>query len=67
MSDTGKQGTPVDLGKDLGEPRDFDFIGTADTGNAGRDAGSTSPLSDSRGGADPTNIGPGAVQTGFKG
>jgi hypothetical protein len=55
--------TPVDLGSTVGEePK----IPGATEGSDIADASSQSPLAQSRGGADPTNIGPGAVTTGFK-
>jgi hypothetical protein len=62
-ADYGKQeGTPVDLGATFGkEPT----IPGATEGKDIADATSQSPQSQSRGGADPVNIGPGSVQTDF--
>jgi len=58
---------PVDLGQMLHEPRDEAQVGNADSGRDFTSTESASPLSADRGGADPVNIGPGSVQTGFKG
>jgi hypothetical protein len=59
-SDTDKYGKDhetVNLGSQLHYPT------VADTGRDLADATSQSPLAQSRGGADPSNIGPGSVKT----
>jgi hypothetical protein len=53
----GRDHTSVDLGKMLGQPQ------VSDSGRDIADATSQSPLAQSRGGADPVNIGPGSVKT----
>lgn len=52
-----QQGTPVDLGQMLHQPT------VAPTGRDIADATSQSPLAQSRGTADPIDIGPGSVKT----
>lgn len=51
---------PVDLTKMLHQPT------VSDSGRDLSDASSQSPQSQARGGADPTNIGPGNVRMGMK-
>lgn len=53
----GRDHEPVDLTKMLHQPQ------VSPTGRDIADATSQSPLAQSRGGADPTNIGPGTVRT----
>lgn len=53
----GKEHSSVDLGQMLHQPQ------VSATGRDIADATSQSPLAQSRGGADPVNIGPGSVKT----
>ncbi len=57
----GKEHDAVDLGQQFGEPR------VSAQGSDIADATSQSPLAQSRGTADPIDIGPGDVRMGMKG